>query len=202
MKSYVQTLFLVGAAAVLFAALAAGVASAAVGVEKVSRHSGAPGEVVTLTLGCGFCYPPCEGPKGERHPKGFQRGPCMLGTDEEPPASFGVSLVPRSKAPALTSCRRRVPCPPTTAAPPRRRPYAFLGPALPPIGGNNPEHGDPPRYLLRFEIPALPAGGYAYVIWCDACAEGERGGLISSPASRLWRLDIRAPRPIAEISRR
>jgi hypothetical protein len=173
MKSYVKTLFLGGAVTVLFAALAASGASAAVGVEKVSRHSGAPGDAVTLTLGCGFCYPPCEGPKGERHPKGFERGPCMLGTKEEPPPSFGVFLVPRAKAPALA------------------RPYSFLGNATPPPGGNSPESGDPPRYVLRFEIPALAAGDYAFVIRCSVCRKGKKASLISAP-SHLWHLRVRA----------
>jgi hypothetical protein len=188
--SPMKILLLVATATVLIAAPAPSGAAAAVGVEKVSRLGAAPGETVKLTLGCGFCYPPCEGPKGERHPKGFERGPCMLGTDAEPPVSFGVSLVPRSKAAALVSCGRRALCPPTTVAPPRRHPYSLLGYAVPPPGGNNPESGDPPRYLLRFQTPALPAGDYAYVIWCDACAKGKHGGLIASPASRLWRLGV------------
>jgi hypothetical protein len=177
-------------AAVLGALLASG-ASAAVGVEKVSRHGGRAGDEVTLTLACGFCFPPCKGPKGDRHPEGFDHGPCMLDTDKEPPRSFGVSLVPMSEAPDPSRCGHRPFCPPPTVGPPRRSPYAFLGFAVPPPGGNNPEHGDPPRYILQFEIPKLRPGAYSYVIWCDACLKGKRGTLISSPASRLWRLDVR-----------
>ena len=89
----------VGVVAVALCALAVSSASAAVGVEKVSRHGGGPGDEVTLTLGCGFCYPPCEGPKGERHPRGFDHGPCMLDTKKDPPPSFGISVVPLSSAP-------------------------------------------------------------------------------------------------------
>ena len=65
--------------------------------------------------------------------------------------------------------------------------------SVPPPGGNNPEHGDPPRYLLHVTIPRLAAGAYAYVIWCDACAGGRRGSLIASPGTPLWRLAVRHP---------
>jgi hypothetical protein len=174
-------------------ALAASSAPAAVGIEKVSRHGGEPGAEVKLTLACGFCFPPCEGPKGHRHPEGFDHGPCMLDTKKRPPASFGVSLVPRSKAPKPHRCGPNALCSPAAPAPPRRAPFSFLGDAVPPPGGNNPEHGEVPRYILHFEIPALPPGSYAYVIWCDACLKGKRGSLIASPQSRLWRLDVHRP---------
>lgn len=188
------------AAAALAMALMALTATAArgdVGVEKVSRHGGAPGASVTLTLGCGFCFPPCVGPKGERHPKGFEHGPCMLGTKEDPPAWFGVSLVPRSRAPQLIECGPNALCAPSTLAPPRRAPFTYLGRAVPPAGGNDPESGEPPRYELDFTIPDLRPGAYAYEIWCDVCVEGRRSSLISAPDSRLWRLTVRAPRAVA-----
>ncbi|HEV7615539.1 MAG TPA: hypothetical protein VGO36_04860 [Solirubrobacterales bacterium] len=176
----------------LLAALSASVADAAVGVEAVSRHRGSPGDEVKLTLACGFCFPPCVGPKGERHPDGFDHGPCMLGTDgKEPPGSFGISLVPLAKAPGPRPCGRRAVCSPAAPAPPRRRSFTFLGLAVPPPGGNNPEHGAPPRYRLSFAIPDLSPGAYAYVIWCDACQAGREGSLISVPASRAWRLVVR-----------
>lgn len=179
-------------------ALAATPAHAAVGVEKVSRHGGAPGSSVTLTLGCGFCFPPCVGPKGRRHPKGFDHGPCMLGMKEDPPAWFGVSLVSRSRAPQLHECGPKALCPPSTLAPPRRPPFTYLGRALPPVGGNDPESGDPPRYLLDFTIPDLRPGSYAYEIWCGVCAPGRPGSLISAPDSRLWRLRVRPARATAD----
>lgn len=181
------------AALLLALALGTGSASAAVGVEEVSRHGGRRGDEVKLTLGCGFCFPPCEGPKGHRHPEGFDRGPCMLDTKKKPPASFGISLVPRSEAPEPHECGPRALCSPTPLAPPRRAPFTFLGNAVPPPGGNDPEHGDVPRYVLEFEIPRLRPGAYAYVIWCDACAKGRRGSLIASPGSRLWRLTLHRP---------
>jgi len=190
----------VALAAVLMA-LAAMPAHADVGVEKVNRHGGAPGTSVTLTLGCGFCFPPCVGPKGQRHPKGFDHGPCMLGTKKDPPAWFGVSVVPRSRAPQLLECGPNALCPPSTLAPPRRAPFTYLGRAIPPPGGNDPESGDPPRYLLDFTIPDLRPGAYAYEIWCGVCAAGREGSLISAPDSRLWRLSVREAQGIGRRAR-
>ena len=186
------------AAAAAACLLLAGSAASDVGVERVDRHAGRPGDDVHLTIGCGFCFPPCKGPKGERHPEGFAKGPCMLGTDGvAPPASFGVSLVSRARAERLL--RRSMTCGPhpsrcpTSARPPRGHGYRYLGEAVPPPGGNNPEHGDPPRYLLDFEIPDLAPGQYSYVIWCDACREGRRGSLVVNPNSPLWRLERLGP---------
>lgn len=166
-------------------------ARAAVGIEKASTHHGAPGTTVKLTIGCGFCFPPCVGPKGERHPKGFDHGPCMLGTKDDPPASFGVSLVRAKEAPGRRACGDGPVCTPTPLAPPRKAPYTFLGRAVPPPGGNDPESGDPPRYRLRFAVPDLTPGTYTYEIWCGVCAEGRRGALIGAPSSPLWRLVVR-----------
>lgn len=166
-------------------------ADAAVGVEKVSRGGGEPGASVTLTLACGICYPRCVGPKGERHPEGFDDGPCMLGTKEDPPAAFGISLVPRSRAPQLGKCGTGPVCTPSTVGPPRRAPYRFLGRAVPPPGGNDPGSGEPPRYLLQFEIPDLRPGSYLYEVWCGVCEKGARGSLISAPESPLWKLQVR-----------
>lgn|GEM_PF-2930253 len=162
----------------------------------MSRHGGAPGSPVTVTLACDFCFPPCVGPKGERHPQGFAHGPCMLGTKEDPPAWFGVSLLPRFRTLALAACRGGAHgpavCPPrTTLGPPHRAPFAFLGRAVPPPGGNDPGSGKPPRYRLGFEIPDLRPGLYTFVIWCDACLAGRKGSLISGGASPRWRLTIR-----------
>jgi hypothetical protein len=177
------------------ALLAAASAIGAVGVEKTSRSAAAPGDRVTVTLACGFCFPPCKGPKGERHPEGFEHGPCMLDTKAEPPASFGVSLVPLAKAPEPKPCGPCALCSPQAQAPPRRAPFSFLGLATPPPGGNNPEHGDPPRYPLDFEVPELRPGRYAYVVYCDVCLKGKGGSLIASPGTELWQLRVRQPAP-------
>lgn len=173
--------------------LAASPARADVGVEKVSTRHGAPGATVHLTLGCGFCFPPCVGPKGERHPKGFDHGPCMLGIKDDPPASFGISLIRSKDAQQRHTCGDGPVCQPTPLGPPHKAPFTFLGRAVPPPGGNNPEHGDPPRYLLDFTIPHLPPGTYTYEVWCGVCTEGRRGTLIGAPDSPLWRLVIRPP---------
>jgi hypothetical protein len=70
-------------------------ARADVGFESSSRKAGAPGERVELTVGCGFCFPPCVGAVGHRHPPGDPNGTCMLGDRGGPPASFPVWLTPR-----------------------------------------------------------------------------------------------------------
>ena len=172
-KRLVSTaLALATAALCVLAALGAPAAEAGIGIENVSRSAGAPGEAVTLALGCGACYPPCKGPKGDRHPQGFDNGPCMLGTGgKPPPGSFGVSLVPIAKAPG----------------PPR----AFLGHAIPPPGGNDPANGVP-RYVLRFEVPELRPGTYTFVVHCDFCRDGPGGRLIAAPRSPAWRFGVRA----------
>ncbi|MBS1677867.1 MAG: hypothetical protein JST08_10825 [Actinobacteria bacterium] len=193
MRRRIRTLLLATTEAALLASVTlAGGAHAAVGIESASRHAGAPGSSVTLTLGCGFCFPPCVGPKGQRHPKGFEHGPCMLGTKEDPPAWFGISLLPRDRALALADCGEQGICPPREPlGPPRRAPYTYLGRAVPPPGGNDPGSGDPPRYRVGFTVPDLRPGAYAYAIWCDACAHGRKGALISVASSPLWRLTIR-----------
>jgi hypothetical protein len=168
---YARALALVAAAAALSLAVVAS-AGGSVGVEKVSDRAGAPGRSVTLTVGCGFCFPPCVGPKGERHPKGFDHGPCMLGTKADPPAWFGIFLAPRSHRGSLT----------------------FLGRAVPPPGGNNPEGGDPPRYLLTFTIPDLRPGKYTYEIRSTPGPHAKRGVMVKDPGSPLWTLTVRGRR--------
>jgi hypothetical protein len=181
-------------AALTLVALFAASAQADVGVMSVSRHGGAAGDEVTVTLGCGFCFPPCEGPKGERHPAGFEHGPCMLGTDgAAPPESFGISLVPLDKAPRPHPCGPNALCMPRVSAPPHRAPYRYLGQAVPPAQGNNPEGGDIPRYSLDFEIPHLAPGVYTYVIYCDVCMKGRSGSLVADAEASSWQLRVTAP---------
>jgi len=162
-------------------------AQAGIGIERVSRSGGSPGDPVLLALGCGACYPPCEGPKGDRHPAGFSRGTCMLGTrGAPPPRSFGVSLLPVARVPK-NGCGA---CPPRSQAPPDRAPFTLLGRATPPPGGNDPTAGTP-RYLLRFEVPDLRPGLYAFVVHCEACLPGPSGSLITYPVLREWRFRVR-----------
>jgi hypothetical protein len=179
-------------------ALSAASARADVGVMSVSRGGGAAGDEITVTLGCGFCFPPCKGPKGERHPAGFKRGTCMLGTDgAEPPESFAISLVALDHAPRPHRCGPDALCMPEVSAPPHRGPYRYLGEAVPPARGNNPEGGDIPKYSLDFKIPHLAPGIYTYVIYCDVCLKGRKGSLIADPNGLLWRLRVTAPRATA-----
>jgi len=174
----------------LFLSLAvAPAAPADVGVERVSRLAGAPGDAVELTIGCGFCYPPCKGPESEGS------GVCMPGV-EPPPPSFPVSLVPIEKVPKPHRCGPRRLCTPEAAAPPRRAPFTLLGWAKPappaddrwPLGGFDHE---PPRYALDFQIPDLQPGVYSYVIYCAVCQRGQGGSLIAFP-ERRWRLRVRS----------
>lgn len=179
--------------AAILGALIFAVASARgdVGVTSASRDAGRAGTVVRLRLDCGFCFPPCRGPQGHRHPAGFAKGPCMLDGGKAVPRSFAISLLPLPRAERLLSreIRHHRLCPRPTAAP-HHRPFTFLGNATPPPGGNNPENGDPPRYLLKFRIPRLPAGDYSYVIWCDACIAGPAGSLIVDPSSTTAQLRV------------
>ena len=181
---------------VFIALLGAAPADADVGVEKTSRPAGVPGAKVDLTLACGFCFPPCTGPPGHREPS-----PCMLGTHHaQPPESFAISLVPIEKAPKPHWCGPNALCSPTPRGAPRQAPYTYLGRATPPQAGDVPsEEKNIPRYLLDFDIPDLRPGIYAYVIFCDVCARGERGSLIASPSSRLWRLRVLPTNPKATI---
>lgn len=166
--------------------LGAAPAEGAVGVERVSRTAGLPGDEVDLTLACGFCFPPCHGEPGHRNV------PCMLGTKAQPPESFPVSLVPIEKAPELHRCGPNALCPPQPSHVPRQPPFTLLGDAIPPVndGGSNI-----PRYLLHFSIPPLRPGVYTYVIYCDVCAPGKAGSLIADPNARPWRLRVRPATP-------
>ncbi len=178
----------------LSAFLTAPSATADVGVERVSRLAGVPGDAVELTIGCGFCYPPCEGPEGDRS------GVCVPGV-ESPPPSFPVSLVPIEKVPKPHRCGPRRLCTPHAPRPPERAPFTLLGWAKPVqaeasgwgyLGGGGFGHGaiEPPRYTLDFRIPDLSPGVYSYVIYCGVCQRGEGGSLIAFP-ERRWRLRVR-----------
>src|ERR1044072_1789903 len=182
------------------ALLAPASAPADVGVEKIIRGGGAPGEEVPLTMGCGFCYPSCDGVLGDRS------GVCMPGS-EAPPASFPVSLVPIEKAPKPYRCGPNAYCAPRTMAPPGRPPFTLLGRATPPgdgdgarqFGGVWHQVRHVPRYLLDFEIPDLRPGIYTYVIYCETCSQGKGGSLIAYPRDRQWRLSVRSSSPEATI---
>lgn len=136
-------------------------ASADSGVTGVSRHAGRPGAEVRVTIECGFC--------GNR--------------------SFPVSLLPLARAERLLACQmrhyRRCPRP---TSPPRRKPYTYLGAALPvPVGDAAKAL---PRYRLDFRVPRLRAGDYAYVLWSENRRGGTAGSLVTFPTSPVWRLRV------------
>jgi hypothetical protein len=153
------------AAFLLFATPAA---KADLGVEDGSRSSGAPGEKVRLTVGCGAC--------------------SAIGV-ETPPASFPISLVPVDRVPKPHPCGPDALCPPRVRAVPQRPPFTYLGEARLRRGEKDRAIL---RYVLDFAIPRLPAGAYTYVIYCDYCADGRAGSLVTEPnANGPWRLRIR-----------
>ncbi|HST68124.1 MAG TPA: hypothetical protein VLI94_00525 [Solirubrobacterales bacterium] len=163
-----KSLFLVGLVAT-FALLAAPAAIADLGVERVDRTSGKPGESVKLTLGCGAC--------------------AAAGGQE--PSSFPVSLVPAAKVPVPYRCGPNALCLPRVRAVPKQAPFTYLGEALPP-GGDGDAEKPYPLYVLDFAIPRLPAGTYTYVIYCDLCLKGKWASLITNPTvNRPWRLRVR-----------
>ena len=149
--------------------LAAPNAIADLGVEKVNKTSGKPGERVALTLGCGACS--------------AARGQAA--------ASFPVSLVPAGKVPMPHRCGPNALCPPRVRAVPKQAPFTYLGEALP-IRGDEDADKPYPLYILDFAIPRLPAGTYTYVIYCGLCLDGKGGALIADPTvGPRWRLRVR-----------
>jgi hypothetical protein len=159
-----------------------------VGVERVSRSAGGPGDAVELAVGCGFCYPPC------RSPASGGRGPCMPG-GKAPPASFPVSLVPVEKAPRPHRCGVNALCSARVQRPPSRHPFTLLGDAVPPADGEHAERDRVPRYVLSFAVPRVRPGVYTFVIYCDVCLPGKGGSLIANPSARRWRFRVTAADP-------
>jgi len=174
--------------------LLAPAASADVGVERVLPPAARPGDSVLVQLGCGFCFPPCVGPRGERRPKGYAHGACMLGVRIDPPPGFPISLVAAGTALAPRKCRSGGLCAPEAGQPPQAPPFHALGVAQPPPRGNDPASGRPPRYLLRFRVPQLDPGAYSFVVYCAVCNRGRGGSLV--PSGRLL---VRSAEPQATI---
>lgn len=168
-------------------------AQADVGVESSSRAAGAPGDPVELTLGCGFCFPPCVGEPGHRHPSGDLQGACMLGTaGRPPPASFLIWLTPLKHSLKPYVCGREEGCEPGSSRPPHLPSFIYLGRAVPTAPGG--DEGDQiPRYRLVFGVPEARPGRYKYVIFCDACIDGPRGSLIDSHTIAAGRLRVLTP---------
>jgi hypothetical protein len=140
----------VGLLAVLL--IAAPAAMADVGVVSVDPKAAGPGEGVNLTVGCGAC---------------------------SAEASFPVSLVPVASAPRPHPCGENAICLPTAAVPPRESPFVFLGSTS---GGRPLYSGADPvgsKSDLRFGVPELAPGRYAFVVFCASCVRGPRGSLLA-----------------------
>ena len=83
-----------------------------------------------------------------------------------------VSLVPVARAPTPEECRAgKAVCSAEAAKPPREPPYVFLGSAK-----QDPASSAVAHYRLRFRVPRIAPGVYAFVI-CN-CPPGGRGTLV------------------------
>jgi hypothetical protein len=79
-----------------------------------------------------------------------------------------VSVVRAARAPEPEPCGENVLCTPGAPDPPRLPPFRFLGRT----GGNANSH-------LRFAIPDVKPGTYAFVVFCEPCRRGPSGSLIA-----------------------
>jgi hypothetical protein len=140
--------------------IAAPRATADIGLMRVSPKVVTPGERVDLEVGCGWC--------------------------RRADTSFPISLVPLAKAPQLHPCRLKLKggtenalCSPTAPRPPREHPFVFLGKtsdgrrALP--RGSWPAGS---KSHLRFAIPEIEPGRYAFVIFSAWRGRAPGGGLV------------------------
>jgi hypothetical protein len=93
-----------------------------------------------------------------------------------PGLRLGVSLVPVEHAPTRTwDAQLGAYTRPASLAPPRQSPYVFLGWTDASRGSALTE-----RRHLRFRIPNVEPGTYAFVIYCEPCTGGPRGSLIAN----------------------
>ncbi len=131
--------------------IAASTATADTTVVGLSPKVARPGERVDLRIGCGAC--PAD-------------------------ATFPISLVPVARAPRPYPCGDSAICSPTAPAPPRQRPFLFLGstsgaralaPSVQPPGSDS---------HLRFAVPKIEPGVYAFVIFAVS-RRGPPGSLIA-----------------------
>ena len=164
-------------------------ARADVGIVKVTPSAGVAGDTVEVTVGCGFCFPPCsESPRAANVT-------CMPARWARPPGkySFPILLVPIKHRLAPHRCGPNALCAPTSAGVPRGRPFIRLGRALPEFGSANIDRtGAMPRYRLTFRIPAVKPGLYHLVIYSGP---RNRQGTLIADAPR-WRLQVRQPDPV------
>jgi hypothetical protein len=139
-------------------------AAADVGVVGVSPTVASPGQPIVLRVGCGFC---------------------------SRPTGFPISLVPFAQAPRPRPCHENALCSPRAAAPPRQDPFVFLGRTR---GGRALLPGaDPPgsESQLRFQVPNVQPGRYAFVIFVPGRGRDARGTLIAQTTRNLLRVQPR-----------
>jgi hypothetical protein len=97
-----------------------------------------------------------------------------------------VPLAPHPCAPINHRTKQRVEglCDPVSVGLPRRRPFIYLGRALPASSRDDLERpGAFPLYRLSFRIPTVEPGLYKFVI-CEGCDRGQRGSLITNAYPR------------------
>jgi hypothetical protein len=194
MKTFVAPL-----AAVTLLFTVASPACADVGFESSSRKAGAPGDRVQVTIACGFCFPPCVGEVGDKHPPGDRNGTCMLGSEKAPPASFQVWITPVSHSLDPYVCGPgewapgESPTGPCRAGsrPPHLPSFIYLGRAVPPRQAQ--DSGELPRYRLTFGVPQTRPGLYKYVLFCDSCVGGPRGSLVDDRGRAAGPLRVLPP---------
>jgi hypothetical protein len=150
--------------ALLLGLFAAESARGDVGVAGLTPRAGAPGERIEVSIGCGWC------------------ASSSIGGRRRPPAAFPVSLVPVARAPMPHPCMGgKAVCGPFSAGPPRRRPFSYLGKAKPVFDLDHPpEDSWAANYRLRFQIPRMSPGTYAFVTYL-----GFSGGLAVSTTRYL-----------------
>jgi hypothetical protein len=140
-------------------------APADIGITGQTPRSAFPGQTVEVDLGCGW-------PRG-----------C--------PHAIPMSLIAAGKAPEPRSCGelerkglgpdlpKNALCSPMTRRPPRRRPYVFLGRAT---KVEQTQYAE--RYELRFQVPHLRPGSYAFVAFVPFRRPRGWGSLDSSVPSK------------------
>lgn len=156
--------------------IATSTATADIGVVSVSPKVARPGEQVDVKVVCGFC--------------------------RRADASFPISLVPVAKVPPPHRCRVNLKgdmvdalCSPTAGRPPHQRPFDLLGSTS---GGRASNPAGWPRGSiseLRFAVPEIQPGRYAFVIFSARPGRRPGGSLIGDtlPGKLLRILPSEAP---------
>jgi hypothetical protein len=110
------------------------------------------------------------------------------------PTPMPLYLVPRTHVPREHPCGPRGKdgrpwgfCPTIFARPPRAWPFVFVG-RLDFRRAREPRYGPVPhprRISLRIRVPRVAPGLYELVIYCDPCAPGSRGAVITNSNALL-----------------